>query len=148
MPLNRSIAPIAAAFLGLLSVRAACACDLQVESGWIRAAPPGASTLAAYAMLKNTGVNAVAIATITTDAAEMAMLHETTVTNGISEMRMLPSLRIAGGATLTLAPGGKHLMLTGLKGLPKVGEHVKIAFTDESGCVTQGDFGVRSMMSD
>jgi copper(I)-binding protein len=97
-------------------------------------------------MIKNTGAKTVAITTISTDAATMAMLHETTVKDGIAEMRMLSSLRIAAGATLTLAPGGKHLMLTGLKGLPKVGEHVKIAFTDAAGCVTEGDFGVRAIM--
>jgi hypothetical protein len=147
MPLNRYSAPIAFAFVGLLSLRAACACDLQVQSGWIRAAPPGAGTLAAYATLKNTGAKTMAITKISTDAAAMAMLHETTVKNGISEMRMLPSVTIAVGATLTLAPGGKHLMLTGLKRLPKVGEHVTIAFTDESGCITEGDFSVRSITS-
>jgi hypothetical protein len=147
LPLNRRIAPTVLAFGSLLAVRSACACDLQVESGWIRAAPPGAGTLAAYATLKNTGVKTVAITTISTDAAAMAMLHETTVKNGLSEMRMLPSLSIAVGATLVLAPGGKHLMLTGLRGLPKVGEHVKIDFTDAAGCVTQGDFSVRPITS-
>ena len=38
-------------------------------------------------------------------------MHETETTDGVSRMRPLPSLTVAPGQTVTLAPGGKHLML-------------------------------------
>ena len=148
MTLNRFILSAVVAFTSLLNVATACACDLKVESGWIRESPPTATTLAAYATLRNTGAKAVQITAISTKAAEMAMLHETTVKDGFAQMRMLSSLSIAAGAKVTLAPAGKHLMLTGLKGLPKAGDHMAISFTDASGCVTEGDFSVRSISSD
>ena len=44
----------------------------------------------------------------------MAMIHETTVTHGQSTMRAHEPLRIGGGATVRLAPGGLHIMLHGL----------------------------------
>jgi hypothetical protein len=147
MSVNRFTLAAVVTFINLLSVATACACDLKVESGWIRELPPTATSLAAYATLTNAGVKTVQITAISTKAAEMAMLHETTVKDGLSQMRMLSSLSIAAGAKVTLVPGGKHLMLTGLKGLPKAGDHVTISFTDASGCVTEADFSVRSSTS-
>jgi hypothetical protein len=134
----------AAALTHPLSAPVARACDLKVESGWIRELPPTATSLAAYATLKNNGLKKVDITAIKTSAAGMAMVHETTVKDGLSQMRMLSSLSIAAGDMVTLSPGGKHLMLTELKRLPKAGDHVRISFTDASGCVTEADFSVRS----
>ncbi len=147
MRLNKFILIAVLAPAQWLSMATAGACDLKVESGWIREMPPTATSLAAYATLTNMGAKAVEITAISTSAAEMAMLDETTVNNGLSQMRMLSSLTIAAGAKVTLAPGGKHLMLTGLKRMPKAGDHVSIAFTDASGCVTEADFSVRSSTS-
>lgn len=136
--------------IGMLSGagRVAVACDLAVEGGWIRAAPPGAPSIAAYAVLRNTGAKSLEITAIHSDAADMTMLHESTVKDGMAGMRMLSSLKIAAGGKSTLAPGGKHIMLTGPKKLPKAGEHLKIAFTDSTGCVTEGDFTVRPLTAD
>jgi hypothetical protein len=147
MQLNKFILIAVVALAHLLSMATAGACDLKVESGWIRELPPTVTSLAAYATLTNMGVKRVEITAISTKAAEMAMVHETTVKNGLSQMRMLSSLSIAAGAKVTLVPGGKHLMLTGLKGMPKAGDHVTISFTDASGCVTEADFSVRSSTS-
>jgi copper(I)-binding protein len=134
--------------LGAILALPAGACDLKVRSGWIRAAPPSASILAAYGVLQNTGAKAVTITSMSTSVAEMVMVHETTVKDGMASMQMIASLSIPPGAAVTLAPGGKHMMLTGLKELPKAGSHVAIAFTDASGCVTQGDFRVRAIAAD
>jgi copper(I)-binding protein len=147
MPVSKSSLIIAIASAQLLSAAAAGACDLKVESGWIREAPPTATALAAYATLTNTGAAALTITAFGTSAAQMAMLHETTVKDGVVQMRMLSSLSVAGGLKVTLVPGGKHLMLTGLKGPLKAGDHVTISFTDASGCTTDADFSVRSSAS-
>jgi copper(I)-binding protein len=131
--------------VGLLGVTGVTACDLQVEAGWIREAPPAAASLAAYAILKNSGRRPLQITGFRSRVAGMAMLHETTIDGGMARMRMLPSLTIAAGVPVMLAPGGKHLMLTGLTSLPKAGDHVEIAFTDASGCITHADFVVRAL---
>jgi copper(I)-binding protein len=129
----------------LFRLTPASACDLQVLEGWIREAPPAATTLAAYGILKNIGSKPLTVKAITTAVADMTMLHETIIKDGMAQMRMIDDPNIPPAAQVKLAPGGKHLMLTGLKVHPKVGDHVKIAFTDSAGCVTQGDFVVRSM---
>ena len=133
---------------GLLAGNTLVACDLQVEDGWVREAPPGAPSIAAYGILKNQGTKAVEVTGISSRAADMTMLHESTVKDGISQMRMLSSIRIPAGGSLKLAPGGKHIMLTGPRSTPKPGEHLSIVFTDASGCVTTGDFTVRPLTAD
>ena len=133
---------------GLATCQSIDACDLRVEDGWIREAPPGAPSIAAYGVLKNTGGKAIEITGFSTTAAGMTMLHESVVSGGMAEMHMLSSLRIRAGGKVTLAPGGKHIMLTAAASAPKAGEHVIISFTDASGCVTDGDFAVRPLTAD
>jgi copper(I)-binding protein len=72
------------------------------------------------------------------------MLHESSIVNGVAQMRMLDSLNIPAGAKLALSPGGKHIMLMGMKGVPKEGEHVTIIFTDSLGCATSAEFSVQA----
>jgi copper(I)-binding protein len=141
------IVQLAAAPAPALAGPAAAACDLKVRSAWIREATPGASALAAYGIFENTGAKPLRITKIETAAAAMAMIHETLVENGVAEMRMVSDLDLAAGGKLKLAPGGKHLMLSGLKSLPKVGDQIIIEFTDAAGCVTSAPFKVRPLLS-
>ena len=136
------------ACLGLLGASAVFGCDLQIESPWIREAPPTSTALAAYATLKNGGSHALQIVAISAAAAGMAMLHETTVTGGMARMRAVESLRIPAGGVIVLAPGGKHLMLMDLKGLPRTGEQLTISFKDTADCVTSADFVIRRVRSE
>lgn len=128
----------------LLASLAAGACDLKVESAWIRSAPASAPTLAAYAVLTNTGTSMLKITSTTAPSMQMAMLHESSIVNGVAQMRMLDSLSIPAGAKLELAPGGKHIMLMGMKAVPKEGDHVTIVFTDSLGCATSAEFSVQA----
>ncbi len=121
----------------------AMGCDLRIASAWIRAPAPTQTELAGYAVLENHGSHPLRITNITAAAAGMAMLHETRIVGGVSRMDMLDSLSIPAGGRAVLAPGGKHLMLSDLKETPKVGDHVKVQFQDDSGCTTTADFVVR-----
>ncbi len=131
-----------AAIVSFTAAVAVSACDLTVTGAWIREAPPGAATMAAYAVLVNHGTKWLEITAIHAAVADKAMLHESTVQDGIAQMRMLSSVKIAPGDRLRLAPGGKHIMLTGATRAPRSGERVTIAFTDASGCVTEAEFTV------
>lgn len=89
------------------------ACDgLVIEHPWIREAPPGARVMAGYAELRNEGSSLLVI-----DAAESpgyfdhVMIHETQLAEGRARMVSRETLELAPGATLSLAPGGLHLML-------------------------------------
>ena len=84
---------------------------LRVEQAWIRTAPPGATTLAGYAVLRNDGDAPLTVRSVSSPDFRGVSLHESVSVDGVAQMRTLESLLIAPGGTLLLAPTGKHLML-------------------------------------
>lgn len=101
---------------------------LGVTDAWIRAAPPGASMLAGYATLKNDGDQPISILTVQSPGFRMTSLHETIVQEGVSKMREVHRIEIAPGATVALAPGGKHLMLMQPRNEVDAGAKVEVVF--------------------
>jgi hypothetical protein len=147
--MNVNVNVLIAAFAALLGASpAALACDLKIESAWIREPTPAQTELAGYAILENHGSRPLRITNINTAAAGMAMLHETRTVGGVSRMEMLDSLAIPASGRVVLAPGGKHLMLSDLKTQAKVGDHLRVTFQDDSGCTTTGDFVVRPISTE
>ena len=52
---------------------------------------------------------------VTTPVAAEAALHQSINDHGVTKMRPVGSLPIESGKPVTLAPGGYHIMLMGLK---------------------------------
>jgi len=99
--------------------------------------------LAGYAVLRNSGDAAVSV--VGADSADFGSvsLHESIEENGVERMRPLGTLSIAPGASVTLAPGGKHLMLMNpARGL-RAGDTARIHVRAESGEGAIADFVVR-----
>jgi len=89
--------------------------DLVLETPWMRATPPAAKVAGGYLTITNTGETTDRL--VGGDAAftERVEIHEMAMADGIMRMRPLEDgLAIAPGETVTLAPGGYHLMLMGL----------------------------------
>ncbi len=86
--------------------------DIEVSDAWARATAPGQSSGAIYATIANRGSadRLVGVAA----SAGTAMLHSSATVNGVSRMRMLSDLAIPANGQVALAPGGTHIMLTGL----------------------------------
>ena len=84
---------------------------LEVKDAWIREAPPAAMMLAGYALLQNTGNQALTVDGASSKSFADVSLHRTTMDNGMSGMVPVPALKLAPGASQVLAPGGYHLML-------------------------------------
>ncbi len=82
------------------------------ENAWIRAPLPSQSVTAGYCDIANNGAQPVAI--VGFSGSVRVEMHETTHEDGMVRMRPLQSLNVAPKATVSLAPGGKHLMLFGL----------------------------------
>ena len=130
--------------VGLLVVAgsAHAAGKLGVVDAWIRLAPPGASMMAGYATLSNTGDAPITVLTVQSDAFRMASLHETIVDKGVSKMREIHRLVIVPGATITLEPGGKHLMLMEPRHDIVAGEKVEVMFLLSDGTRVETHFDV------
>lgn len=106
----------------------------QVSDAWVRAMPPGQEMTAAYLQLHNPGTSTVSILGVRSDAG-MASLHETRVDGGRSTMRPVGSLTIEAGGGVSMAPGGLHIMLMGLKSTPAVGDTVPVCLQTSEGDV-------------
>ncbi|HEX7917336.1 copper chaperone PCu(A)C [Rudaea sp.] len=130
--------------LALAASQAAVAAGrLEIAGAWIRTAPPGAMMLAGYATLRNAGDAPLTVTGADSAAFSDVSLHESVEVDGVARMRALGSIEIAPGASIVLAPGGKHLMLMRSKSEIKVGESIKIHIATKPGDGVVVDFVVR-----
>lgn len=106
---------------------------LTVENAWIRKPAPGLDTAAVYLTLKNPSQRQMFVVGVTTKVAEHAMIHESSIVEGQSRMRMRENVVVAPGKTVAFAPEGLHIMLTGLKKDLAVGEKVPLTFELDHG---------------
>jgi len=88
--------------------------DIVVEKPWARATPKGAEVGGAYVTIENKGASPDRLTGVKADFATVE-LHEMKSANGVSEMREVKEgLAIPAHGSVTLSPGGYHLMLTHL----------------------------------
>jgi copper(I)-binding protein len=105
--------------------------SIRIASPWVRPNPPGAPTAAGYAAISNVGHAPDRLIAASSPDAKTVELHQMLMAAG-GVMRMRPvagGLPIGPGQTVTLAPGGYHLMLTGPTHAFRVGELVPITLT-------------------
>jgi copper(I)-binding protein len=108
-----------------IAVASAQAPALIVKSAWARKTP-GSDVAGVYLSLTNTTPKPVIVIGVQSPMAAHAMVHESSVSNGQSQMRMKEKVVIAPGKTVAFAPGGTHVMLSGLKGGVTVGQNVPL----------------------
>ncbi len=105
---------------------------LEIGHPWARATPPTAPAGGGYLSVKNTGTEPDRLISISSPAAQTVQLHEMKMEGNVMRMRELDGpLEIKPGETVTLAPGGMHLMMMGLKGPLKQGEKVPLTLVFE-----------------
>lgn len=114
--------------LGSLLVASALthAGGLEVESPWIREAPPGMKILAGYMKLENEKKAALNLVGATSKDFESIEIHHTVFKDGIASMIHQQSVRIPAYSTVKFEPNGLHLMLINPRRELKVGDKVKI----------------------
>jgi len=105
---------------------------LQIGNPWARATPPTAPSGGGFLSITNTGTTPDRLVSAKSPAADMVQVHEMKMDGNVMRMREIEKgLEIAPGATVTLAPGGLHLMMMGLKAPFKQGEKVPVTLTFE-----------------
>lgn len=88
---------------------------LRIEKAWVRAQGDASAMSAAYFTLCNAGMAAVTVEGVTTPAAALAELHETTRdANGVVSMAPTGPIVLSPGEQVVFEPGGKHAMLMSL----------------------------------
>jgi hypothetical protein len=120
----------AALMLGTLPAWAATNCDgLKIEDAWVRLAPPGASMMAGYATVKNTGAQTRTLREVSGKDFDSIEVHKTVVEGGVSKMVYLETVDVAAGGVARFEPGGMHLMLFNPKRALKAGDTLQLAFS-------------------
>ncbi len=88
--------------------------SIVVQNAWARQLPPVASNGAAYLTLYNGGLTDDRLVSMSSSIADIAMLHQNLVDEGMSSMVHVDELLIKAGQTVTFKPGAYHIMLMGL----------------------------------
>jgi periplasmic copper chaperone A len=119
---------------------------LVIDTPWSRATPRGAKVGGGYLAIENTGANPDRLVSISTPAADKVELHEMTVQDGVMRMRPLASgIAIPPNGTVTLAPGGLHIMFMGLKRPLQQGEKFPARLSFEKSGSVDVTFEVRGI---
>ena len=88
---------------------------IKITQAWARETPATAQVGGGFMRLHNSGSTADALIAVKTTVAASAELHSHTMDNGVMQMRAVPKIALPAGSTVTLQPGGLHVMLMELK---------------------------------
>jgi periplasmic copper chaperone A len=104
---------------------------VTVAHPWARATPGGAKVGGAYLEIKAAAGTGDRLVAVKSPAAGAAELHNHIMENGIARMRRVDAIAVPAGKSVTLKPGGYHLMLTDLKAPLKEGDLLKLTLVFE-----------------
>lgn len=112
---------IAGLMAGLLLLSSAARADhgpdhgIMVKSAWARPTATKSPTGAAYITLENHSDIADTLIGASSDIADITQVHETKADGNVMRMAEVRRMEIAAHGTLTMKPGGIHVMLIRLK---------------------------------
>lgn len=104
---------------------------VSVSESWIRPTLGASRMTAAYGVLTNHGSEADRLVSVAVPGAANVEIHTAGMEDGVMRMRRVEAIDIPGGETVTLAPGGYHVMVMGLADAIAAGTDVEITFTFE-----------------
>jgi uncharacterized protein YcnI/copper(I)-binding protein len=111
---------------------AAKAGDLDLSAGVVKGMLPGQKVAGGFVTIRNGGGSDDRLVSVSSSIADHVEIHEMSMENDVMKMRPLKDgLPVKAGETVTLAPGGYHLMFMGVKQPVKAGETVTVTFTFE-----------------
>ncbi len=103
---------------------------LEVSLPWAAITPTGAKVGAGYLTIANPG-EADKLLGVASPRAKKVEIHEMKMDGAMMSMRPVESLEIPAGATVTLAPGGYHLMFMDIDAPFAEGQTIPVTLTFE-----------------
>jgi copper(I)-binding protein len=120
--------------------------DLVIEQPWSRATPAGSRVASGYLRIINSGQNPDRLLGGRTPRAGRVEIHRMEMQGEIMTMRPVAGgLEIRPGDSLTLEPGGFHLMLADLATPLSEGETIPVTLRFEKAGEATLDFVVRGV---
>lgn len=102
----------------------ALADSVKVDHPWVRATAPGQQVAGAFMDL--TADADMTLVGAQSEAAKTVELHTMSMDNGVMVMRKVEDIALPKNKTVSLKPGGLHVMLIGLNGQIKEGDKTAI----------------------
>jgi periplasmic copper chaperone A len=103
---------------------------IDVRDAWSRSTPPGIEVGVAYLVIENHGAPD-RLVSASSPIAKHTELHISKMEDGVMKMLPLDAVDIQPGAQTAFAPGGRHVMLIGLKQPLKDGDTFPLTLTFE-----------------
>jgi copper(I)-binding protein len=117
--------------------------DIEISGAFARATLPSAPVGGGFLTLTNPGTEGDRLVAVSSPLAGKVQLHQMTMEGDVMAMRDLPDgLPLPAGATVTLSPGGDHMMFIGLKAPFVEGETVPVTLTFEKAGTVEVDLPV------
>ena len=111
--------------------------QVDISDAWVRATVQGQKATGAFMNL--TAKTDTRLVGVKSSAAAVAEIHEMKMDKDVMRMQRLTSLPLPAGKTISLKPGGYHVMLMNLKEPLPVDSHVQLTllFEDAAGVKSQ-----------
>ena len=106
--------------------------ETSVTGAWVRLAAVSGNPSAAYFTIA-AGPRDTTLTGVSTPAAARSEMHESMKTGGMMSMAPVKLVAVRAGTNVAFAPGGKHVMLFGLKPDVKAGGTIALKLTFASG---------------
>ncbi len=120
--------------------------SIHISQPWSQPTPKGATAGVGYVTLTNKGTVPDKVSCVSDDASAQCQIHSMTMDGGVMKMRPVEGgLEIKPGESVTLKPGGNHIMFVSLKHPLEQGETVKVTLKFEHAGTIDVDYPVLAM---
>ena len=106
--------------------------DLLFHGGYAFETNSNQKSTAVYISIFNNSEKDVVIKSINCDIAEKVEVHEVKIIDDVVKMQMIENFVVKKNSELYLQPGGKHIMLIGLKRKMSDGDNFSLTFLLEN----------------
>jgi len=108
--------------------------SIEIAHAWSRTVPVAGMNAAGYMELKNAGDKPITLVSFTSDSAKKTSLHESVKEGDMVSMQALPDgITIPANNSVTLQPGGLHLMFLDINEPFVEGEKIPVKLIFDSG---------------
>jgi hypothetical protein len=121
---------VAAAFLASAATLPAWAANISVSDAWARATMPGQKVSGAYMKIQSDAD--ARLISASSPAVPRVEVHEMKMDGDVMRMREVKAIELPKGKTVSLEPGGFHIMLMNLKKPIAAGEIIPLTLVVES----------------
>jgi copper(I)-binding protein len=110
----------------MLSAGVNAADTIEIKNPWVNQTPPSTMSNAGYMEISNNSGDPVILKSVTSPQFGMTHIHQTKMEDGLMKMTPVHGLEIPANGTVTLEPGGLHIMMMNRTGGLNEGDEVEM----------------------